>query len=141
MQANKKHQIRVGSMLKNDVGQIVRVKHYIFSDLITYQFGNPIEDNVVHIDIYNAEDLETPVESKDFVNLNFVHPIPITEALLYKIGFRLTEMEGRTVLQCNNCVIPNLQSIAGVFTVINAKTNIPYGIEYVHEAQFLAAEL
>ncbi|MFW2475987.1 MAG: hypothetical protein ACN4EP_03680 [Sediminibacterium sp.] len=141
MQSYEKNDIRVGSMLSDGVDKIYRVTFFIYSEGITHKYGSPVEDNVVHVDVYNPSDLQHPIDHKDFVHLNFVEPVPITKAYLDSLGFQDSELNDRIVYRLEDAYFESLNPVNNMFTVRRVSNNEPIAVQYVHQVQMIAANL
>lgn len=139
MQAHEKHNIRVGTMLSDGGNNIYRVTFFIYSEGITHKYGAPVEDNVVHVDVYNVKNLKEPIGRKNFVHLNFVEPVPIKKEYLDILGFKASELDGRNVYRFNDVYFESLEPVNGVYTIRRISNNEPFAVQYVHQVQIIAA--
>ncbi|MGG9972002.1 hypothetical protein ACQ33O_09440 [Ferruginibacter sp. SUN002] len=139
MQANEKNNIRIGTMLSDGADEIYRVTHFIFSEGITHKYGNPVEDNVVHVDVYNTNNLKEPIGHKNFVHLNFVEPVPISKEYLDILGFRTSKLNDHNVYRFNDAYFESLTPVNGFYTVKRVSNNEPFAVQYIHQVQIIAA--
>lgn len=139
MQANEKYSIRVGSMLSDGKDKVYQVTYFVFTEGITSKYGTPVEDNIVHVDIYDANNLEQPIEHKDFIHLNFVEPLPIKKEYLDKVGFKDSKLNGQKVYLCNDTYFESLTPAIGVYTIRRISNNEHFAVQYVHQVQIIAA--
>lgn len=139
MQAHEKHNIRIGSMLSNGKDKIYRVTHFVFSTGITHKHGDPVEDNIVHVDVYEPDNLKERIGHIDFVHLNFVEPVPIKREYLEVLGFRASELNGQVVYRLNNIYFESQRAQNGFYLAKRVNTNESYPVQFVHEVQILAA--
>ena len=139
MQAQEKNNIRVGTMLSDGRDRIYRVTSFIFSEGITYKYGSPVEDNVVHVDVYNVNNLKEPIAHKDFVHLNFVEPVPIKKEYLDILGFKYSELNRRIIYCFKDAYFESLVPVNGIFTLRRVRNNEPFAVQYIHQVQILAA--
>jgi hypothetical protein len=139
METHEKHNIRVGTMLSDGKNKIYRVTHFIYSEGLTYKYGKPVEDNVVHVDVYDANNLKEPISHLDFVHLNFLEPVPIKKKYLDALGFKNSELNGRSVYRLNNAYFESLSPVNDFYTIRSILTDEPFSVQYVHQVQIIAA--
>ncbi len=143
MEAHEKDQIRVGSMFSSGNKSIYRVTKPIFTDLITYKFGEPVENNTVDVVVYQEQQDGTfqEVRNIDLLHIRYIYPLSVKRRYLELIRFKSELLGAKQVLKYGQFYFEDFNDKKGVHLLKKIGFDGIIPVASMHMVQIAVAEL